>query len=170
MKYMCKVPSTGPEIESSLKSSWKKKKARGENTASDMADLGFIYQFIQQIFNSSTYFVSRDVWHARQEHVFLGTESADTQKHMQRRINERSPQCGKCHHKTNGSVNGGTALYRVVREGFLEEGRFKLRMKNDKSQPCEDWRERVSGTRKGTSQRLRPKKPQCGWDERPVPE
>lgn len=47
----------------------------------------------------------------------------------------------------------------MVREGFLEEGRFKLRMKNDKSQSCEDGREGVTGRKKGTSQRLRPKKP-----------
>lgn len=46
MKYRCKVPSIGSEIESSLNSSWKKKRAGGENIASDVADLGFIYQFI----------------------------------------------------------------------------------------------------------------------------
>ena len=69
----------------------------------------------------------------------------------------------------------GTALYRVVREGFLEVVMFKLQMKN-KTQLREGWREsfqtngrykQMSGTKKASGV-FDVKEDQRDWDKRPV--
>lgn len=46
--------------------------------------------------------------------------------------NKRSAKHGKCHYERKRRMKGETALYRVIKEGFLEEVMYKLRMMNMK--------------------------------------
>lgn len=78
----------------------------------------------------------------------------------------------------NGGMKAGTASYRVVREGFLEEVIFNLRMKNEKEPAMWRlvgkgfrWKEKFKQLSKmkedwGVFEVLR--EDQSGWDERPV--
>lgn len=58
-------------------------------------------------------------------------------------------------------MKGETALYRVIREGFLEEVMYKLRMKNMKESDMWRLEGRVPGRRKDVSKCLRPNKTLC---------